>query len=92
MNTIPVMVSASDLQRNSKRVMDLAEKNDTVLVLNNNTPKVVILSIKRLEELTSQNRLWEEWDAMEAIRSGTADEKAGKLIKLSPDLHELVND
>lgn len=72
--------------------MDLAEKNDTVLVLNNNTPKVVILSIKRLEELTSQNRLWEEWDAMEAIRSGTADEKAGKLIKLSPDLHELVND
>lgn len=86
------MVSASDLQRNSKKVMDLAEKNDTVLVLNNNTPKVVILSIKRLEELTSQNRLWEEWDAMEAIRSGTADEKAGKLIKLSPDLHELVND
>jgi prevent-host-death family protein len=92
MNTIPVMVSASDLQRSPKMVMDLAEKNDTVLVLNNNTPRVVILSIKRLEELTSQNRLWEEWDAMEAIRSGTADEKADKLIKLSSDLHELVND
>jgi prevent-host-death family protein len=92
MNTIPVMVSASDLQRSPKMVMDLAEKNDTVLVLNNNTPRVVILSIKRLEELTSQNRLWEEWDAMEAIKSGTADEKTGKLIKLSPDLHELVND
>ena len=72
--------------------MDLAEKNDTVLVLNNNTPKVVILSIKRLEELTSQNRLWEEWDAMEAIRSGRTDEKTDNLVKLSPDLHELVND
>jgi prevent-host-death family protein len=92
MNTIPVMVSASDLQRNSKRVMDLAEKNDTVLVLNNNTPKVVILSIKKLEEIMKQNRQWENWDAMEAIRSGEADEKAGKLIKLSPDLHELLND
>lgn len=92
MNTIPVMVSASDLQRSPKKVMDLTEKNDTVLVLNNNTPKVVILSIKRLEEIMRQNRQWENWDALEAIRSGIADEKAGKLIKLSPDLHELVND
>ncbi|MEK7163928.1 MAG: type II toxin-antitoxin system prevent-host-death family antitoxin [Patescibacteria group bacterium] len=92
MNTIPVMVSASDLQRSSKRVISLAQKNDRVLVLNNNTPQVAIISIKKLEEIMNQNRQWENWDAMEAIRSGEADEKAGKLIKLSPDLHELVDD
>jgi len=72
--------------------MDLAEKNDSVLVLNNNSPRVVILSIKKLEEVMRQNRQWEEWDALEAIRSGKADEKANKLLKLSPDLHELLDD
>lgn len=86
------MVSVSDLQRNSKRVMDLAEKNDSVLVLNNNSPRVVILSVKKLEEVLRQNRQWEEWDALEAIRSGKADEKTNKLIKLSSDLHELLDD
>ncbi|KKS45052.1 MAG: hypothetical protein UV10_C0035G0006 [Candidatus Azambacteria bacterium GW2011_GWA1_42_19] len=92
MNTLPIMVSASDLQRSPKKVMDLAEKNDSVLVLNNNSPRVVILSIKKLEEVMRQNRQWEEWDALEAIRSGKADEKANKLLKLSPDLHELLDD
>lgn len=92
MNTIPIMVSATDLQRSPKMVMDLTRKNGRVLILNNNSPEAFIITVKGLNDLLEQNRSWENWDAMEAIRSGEADEKADRLIKLSPDLHELVND
>ena len=38
-------------------------------------------------------RHWfEERDVLKTIQSGEADEKAGRLIKFSSDLHELVND
>ena len=50
MNTIPVMVSVSDLQRSSSRVMKLVDDNDQVLVLNNNKPKVAMISVDKYKQ------------------------------------------
>jgi len=87
------MVSASDLQRDSARIINLAMSGDEpVFVIKNNKPQAAVINLKRLQYLIDRTTDWETKDALEAIRLGEEERRAGKLVTLSPDMHELLDD
>lgn len=93
MNILPTLVSASDLQRDSARIINLAKNSDQpVFVVKNNKPQVAVVNLKRLQSLIDKEKDWEIKDALEAIKIGEEERKSGKLITLSSDLHELLDD
>lgn len=93
MNLLPHIVSASDLQRDSARIINLAlAGDDPVIVVKNNKPQVAVINLKRLQSLIDKATDWETKDALEAIKEGELAYRTGKTIVLSNDLHELLDD
>lgn len=93
MNIVPTLVSASDLQRDSARIIKLAKSSDDpVIVVKNNKPEAAVVSLRKLQFLMDRIEDLETRDALGAVRIGEAERNAGKLIALSDDLHELLDD
>ena len=93
MNIIPILVSASDLQRDSARIIKLAKSGgEPVIVVRNNKPEAAVVSLKKLQFLLDRVEELETKDALEAIRIGEKERRAGKLITISNDFHELLDD
>lgn len=93
MNIVPTLVSASDLQRDSARIIKLAKSSDDpVIVVKNNKPEAAVVSLKKLQFLMDRIEELETKDILETIRIGEEERRAGKLITLSNDLHELLDD
>lgn len=93
MNIIPALVSASDLQRDSARIIKLAKSSDDpIIVVKNNKPEAAVVSLKKLQFLMDRIEELETKDALEAVRIGEEERKAGKLIAISNNLHELLDD
>ena len=87
---IPSIVSASDLQRRSGKVIDrVKESSQPYIVVRNNKPQAVILSIDQYEELKKNQWQWEWLDTMEAIKDAEKAEKEGKLIELKGSMFDL---
>lgn len=85
------MVSVSDLQRDSARVMRLAKSsNDPVIVVKNNKPEAAFVSLKKLQFLIDRITDLETRDALEAIKIGEEERKKDRLITLSDDIRELL--
>ncbi|TSC86820.1 MAG: hypothetical protein G01um101416_585 [Microgenomates group bacterium Gr01-1014_16] len=86
------MVSASDLQRDSARIISLAMSgDDPVFVVKNNRPQAAVINLRRLKYLIDKTTDWETRDALEAIRIGEKELKQGKL-KSTTDFSEFLND
>ncbi|MEK7154556.1 MAG: type II toxin-antitoxin system prevent-host-death family antitoxin [Patescibacteria group bacterium] len=93
MNILPTLVSASDLQRDSARIINLARSSDQpVIIVRNNKPQAAVINIKRLQSLITKVTDWETKDALQAIKEGEEELRSGKVITLSDDLHELLDD
>lgn len=93
MNVIPTLVSASDLQRDSARIIKLAKSSDEpVIVVKNNKPEAAFVSLKKLQFLMDRIEGLETRDALEAIRIGEEERRGGKLMILSDDFHQLLDD
>lgn len=91
MNAIPVMVSASDLQRSPSMVMGLVDNNDRVLVLNNNKPRMAMIKIDKYQTLLNWISTLEEQSFFDAVRIGELELSAGKL-KTTTDFSEFLKD
>jgi len=84
---IPNIVSASDLQRKSGKIIDrVKESTHPYIVVRNNKPQAVIIGIDQYEELKKKQREWEWMDTMEAIKDAKKAKKEGKLIELTDGL------
>jgi prevent-host-death family protein len=56
MFTFPKTTTAKDLQRNYRRIFDLAKKSgEPIVVMRNNKPDIVIIDVKKLEEMEAVN-------------------------------------
>lgn len=92
MNIFPQTVSASELQRNSAKVIRMAKKSsDPIVVMRNNKPEVAMISMKRLKALIEKETDWETRDALEAIREGEEEFRAGKTF-VTTDFSEFLDD
>lgn len=56
MFTFPKTTTAKELQKNYRRIFDLAKKSgDPIVVMRNNRPDIVIIDAKKLEEMEAIN-------------------------------------
>lgn len=88
---IPPIVSARDIQRGYRKVFDSVKKTQKpVVVMANNTPQAVIISVEMLEEF---NRLRTErglWEAIEEIRARNADKNPDEVMRdITADVEEV---
>ncbi len=78
---VPCLVSTSQLQRNSGKIISaVAQSTTPYFVVRNNKPEAVILGINEYNELKSTREQWELADSLEAI-SVYGDEKSKKKLK-----------
>lgn len=81
---MPKTATAKDVQSNYRRLFDeVMRTEEPIVVLNNNKPEVVILSIKTYEFLAETHETHEQEMAQRAIEIYNKEEKAKKLKKLS---------
>jgi prevent-host-death family protein len=92
MNTLSVLntVSARQLQRDYKSVFAKVNKtNSPIMVISNNKPQVVILSIK---ELDSINKFYSEQKFWEAVREIQTKNSYNDPISTQKDIDEAVEE
>ena len=88
MNILPTLVSASDLQRDSARILNLAKSgNQPVVVMRNNKPEVAMLNVKKLQSILDRIQELEDEKLLQGIKQTEADFKSGKL-KSTTDFSE----
>ncbi|MBU0978903.1 type II toxin-antitoxin system prevent-host-death family antitoxin [Patescibacteria group bacterium] len=85
---MPQTVSTKDIQRHYRDVFDQAQ-HGPVVVMTNNKPDVVIMSLARAEDLFQKAKQTELDKILKAITLYNRDKKAGKLIHAS-SLQEFI--
>ena len=84
MSLMPLTVTTKDIQRNYRKVFDLAKKTkQPIVVLTNNKPDVAIMGIAEYDHLQKYTEEYELQQALAAIADYQKAKKAGKLIKVN---------
>lgn len=92
MNIVPTLISASDLQRDSARVINLAKSSERpVIIVRNNRAEVAMFSVEKMQKILDRIQDLEEDALLRDIKKTEADFKAGKL-KYTTDFSEFLND
>lgn len=86
MFTFPHMTTAREIQRNYRKIFDLAKKTkEPVIVMRNNKPDVAIMDAKKLDEMRA---IMDLLQSREEARRGKVKELKGSLVDL---WHEAQN-
>ena len=84
MDLLPNTVSARDIQRNYRKIFDRVKRlKKPVVVMTNNTPDVVIMNVKELENLYTKAEQTELRQTLQAIKLYKREKGSGKLRTLS---------
>jgi prevent-host-death family protein len=85
------VVSASDIQKNYRKIFDRVKRTkEPVVVMRGKKPEVAVVSIKELEEMEKLRYETEVADALKAIEIGEKELKEGKLKLLRGSLVDLA--
>lgn len=77
------IVSASDIQKNYRRIFDRAKKTkEPVIVLRGSEPEVAVVDVGSLNYLQKKTKEAEMADALRAIKIGRKEKKEGRLKAL----------
>ena len=80
----PKTASSRDIQTKYRSLFDeVMETEEPLIVLNNNKPEVVILSMKKFEALSREKEVYEQGLAQRAVEEYRKEKKNKKLRKLS---------
>lgn len=87
---IPCLVSTSQLQRSSGKIISaVAQSTTPYFVVRNNKPEAVILGIDEYNELKSTKEQWELADTLEAISVYKVEKSNNKLKTLTSSVLDL---
>ncbi len=88
--TIPEIVSTSDLQRRSGRIISaVKDAGEPYLVVRNNKPQAVILSVDEYERMKKRQAAYDWAETLEAVEKGEEEIKKGTTKKLTGSMSEL---
>jgi prevent-host-death family protein len=87
---VPELISASQLQRKSGKIIDMVCENlQPYFIVRNNKPTAVLINIEEYEKLKGIQKEWEWRDTVEAIVVAENEKKRGKLKKLKSSVYDL---
>jgi len=64
-------------------LLEEVEKGDQVIVTKNGKPKAVLVNFEQLQTLKAIAQLWQDPEAVRAMRKSLEDIKAGRVLRLS---------
>ncbi len=85
-------ITVSEARRRFLQLVDETLEGDQIVVTKRGTPAVVLIDFERLETLKRIARLWQDPEALRAMKASMDDIKAGRALKLRhlPQLEELI--
>lgn len=75
-------VTVSEARQHFLQLVDETLEGDQIIVTKRGTPAVVLIDFERLETLKRIARLWQDPEAMRAMKEAADDIKAGRVLKL----------
>lgn len=80
---VPELISASQLQRKSGKIIDMVcENSQPYFIVRNNKPTAVLINIEEYERLKEAQKEWEWQDTMEAIKMAEKEKRQDKIKEL----------
>ena len=85
-------VSVSEARQRFLQLVDETLEGDQIIVTKHGTPAVVLIDFEQLETLKRIARLWQDPEAMRAMKEAADDVKAGRVLKMKrmPEVQELL--
>lgn len=92
MNLLPIIVSVSDLQRDSARIIKLVKASDQpVIVMRNNKAEVAMIDVRKLQKILDHIKDLETRELLRGINETEVAFTAGNL-KSTTNFSEFLND
>src|SRR3990170_2157987 len=76
-------ITTSEARQKFLNLVDEVEDGDQVIITKQGKPKAVIVNFEQLQTLKAVARLWQDPEALRAMRKSLDDVKTGKVLKLS---------
>jgi prevent-host-death family protein len=76
-------ITTSEARQKFLNLVDEVEDGDQVIITKRGVPKAVIVNFEQLQTLKAVARLWQDPEALRAMRSALDDVKVGRTLKFS---------
>ena len=76
-------LTTSEARQKFLSLVDEVEDGDQVIITKRGVPKAAIVNFEELQTLQAVARLWQDPEALRAMRSALDDVKAGRMLKFS---------
>ena len=76
-------ITTSEARQKFLNLVEDVEDGDQVIVTKQGKPKAVIVNFEQLQTLKAVARLWQDPEALLAMRKSLDDVKAGRVLRLS---------
>jgi len=76
-------VTASEAKQKFLNLIEEVEDGDQVIVTKQGKPKAVLVNFEQLQTLKAVAQLWQDPEALRAMRKSLEDIKAGRYLRLS---------
>lgn len=76
-------LTTSEARQKFLSLVDEVEDGDQVIITKHGVPKAAIVNFEELQTLKAVARLWQEPEALRAMRSALEDVKAGRTLRFS---------
>jgi len=85
-------ISVSEARQRFLQLVDETLEGDQIIVTKRGTPAVVLIDFERLETLKRIAQLWQNPEAMRAMKEAADDVKAGRVLKMKrmPEIPALL--
>lgn len=75
--------TTSEARQKFLNLIDEVEDGDQVIITKHGVPKAVIVNFEQMQTLKAVARLWQDPEALRAMRASLDEAKHGKVLKLS---------
>lgn len=76
-------LTATEARQRFLQLVDDVQQGDQVIVTKHGTPAAVLIDFERLETLRSLARLWQDPEALSAMKEASEQVKAGQVLRMS---------
>lgn len=76
-------LTTSEARQKFLNLVDEVEDGDHVIITKRGVPKAVIVNFEQLQTLQAVARLWQDPEALRAMRASLDESRQGKTLKLS---------
>jgi prevent-host-death family protein len=85
-------VNATEARQRFLQLLDAVQQGDQVIVTRHGAPTAVLIDFERLETLKSLARLWQDPEALRAMKEASEQVKSGQVFKMKgqPKIAEIL--